>query len=58
MLDLGSFSDGVKRGGGGAVLASRGVSANENNFAHRVTQINFGDLTPYLTYGINRSRRP
>jgi hypothetical protein len=30
-----------------------GVSANENSCAHHVTwsQINFGDLTPYLTYG-------
>jgi hypothetical protein len=33
-------------GGGGC-----GVSANENSCAHGV-QINFGDLTPYLTYGI------
>ncbi len=32
------------RGGGGV-----GVSANENSSAHGA-QINFGDLTPYLTY--------
>jgi hypothetical protein len=32
-------------GGGGC-----GVSANENICAHGA-QINFGDLTPYLTYG-------
>jgi hypothetical protein len=33
-------------GGGGGC----GVSANENICAHGA-QINFGDLTPYLTYG-------
>ncbi len=33
------------RGGGGC-----GVSANEYRCAHGA-QINFGDLTPYLTYG-------
>jgi hypothetical protein len=33
------------RGGGGG-----GVPANEYSGAHG-TQINFGDLTPYLTYG-------
>ncbi len=33
-------------GGGGC-----GVSANEYSFAHGA-QINFGDLTPYLTYGL------
>jgi hypothetical protein len=30
---------------------SCGVSANENSCAHGA-QINFGDLTPYLTYRI------
>ncbi len=30
---------------------SCGVSANEYSCAH-VAQINFGDITPYLTYGI------
>jgi hypothetical protein len=29
-----------------------GVSANEYSCAHEA-QINFGDLTPYLTYGIS-----
>ncbi len=33
-------------GGGGC-----GVSANEYSCAHGA-QINFGDLTPYLTYGL------
>jgi hypothetical protein len=33
------------RGGGG-----RGVSANEYSFTHGA-QINFEDLTPYLTHG-------
>ncbi len=34
-------------GGGGC-----GVSANEYSYANG-TQINFGDLTPYLTYGVH-----
>jgi hypothetical protein len=37
-------------GGGGGC----GFSANEYSFAHGA-QINFGDLTPYLTYGENSS---
>jgi hypothetical protein len=36
---------------GGGEGAGCGVSANEHNCAHE-TQINFGDLTPYLTYEI------
>jgi hypothetical protein len=36
------------RGEGG----SHGVSANEYSFAHG-SQINFGDLTPYLTYDLS-----
>jgi hypothetical protein len=32
-----------------------GASDNEFSCAHRA-QINFGDLTPYLTYGINKNK--
>ncbi len=38
-------------GGGGGC----GFSANEYSFAHGA-QLDFGDLTPYLTYGENSSR--
>ncbi len=38
-----------KCGGEGAFC---GASANEYSCAHEA-QINFGDLTPYLTYGAN-----
>jgi hypothetical protein len=41
-----------KRGGrGGESCESCGVSANEYSCAHGA-QINFRDLTPYLTYGL------
>ncbi len=33
-----------------------GVSANEYSYAHGA-QINFGDLTPYLIFGIRRSSK-
>jgi hypothetical protein len=36
--------------GGGGEWGSGGVSANEYSCTHGA-QINFGDLTPYLTYG-------
>jgi hypothetical protein len=38
------------RGKGGGWVAVCGVSANEYSCAHGA-QINFGDPTPYLTYG-------
>jgi hypothetical protein len=41
-------------GGGGGVAG--GVPAIENSCAHGV-QINFGDLTPYLTYDLYVSTR-
>ncbi len=37
---------------GGGVVAACGVSANEYSCAHEA-QINFGDLTPHLTYGLD-----
>jgi hypothetical protein len=40
------------RGRGGIAVA---VSANEYSCAHEA-QINFGDLTPYLTYGFGPSQ--
>jgi hypothetical protein len=39
------------RGGGGWGVAACGVSANEYDCAHGA-QIDFGDLTPYLTCGL------
>jgi hypothetical protein len=42
------MSPNAEEGGGGSV----GVSANEYSCAHGA-QINFGDLTPYLTYDAN-----
>ncbi len=39
---------------GGEGGRSREVSANEYSCTHE-TQINFGDLTPYLTYGCKKS---
>jgi hypothetical protein len=42
-------------GGGGQGLGRGcGVSVNEHSCAHG-TQINFGDLTPYLTYDLSPS---
>ncbi len=45
----------IPNAGGGMGRGVAGVSANENSFAHGA-QINFGDLTPYLTYAEYKPR--